>query len=164
MNVNPYLYSGISPKSLLCNYAKIKMMKAVIPEPVHESYLRYRKQRTSQIILPVVIAAIVVISLVVVVLAATFRGNGDVGRWAAISTVWIAITTCILGLVLLVVLSGMVFLMGRFLGIAPGYSGRAQDITHKFAGRIRRGGDMAARPIIALNSFGATIKALLGRK
>jgi hypothetical protein len=139
-------------------------MKAVLPEPVHESYLRHRKQRSGQIILPVVLAAILFIGLVVLVLIATFRDNGDVGRWAAISTMWIAIPTCIMGFAFLALVGGTIYLMGQLLGIAPTYTGRAQDIVHKLAVRIRRAADLSVRPIIALNSYGATIKALLGRK
>jgi ABC-type dipeptide/oligopeptide/nickel transport system permease component len=139
-------------------------MKAVPPEPVHESYLRHRKQRTTQIIVPVVLAAIVFISLIVTVLVAISRGNADAGRLAAISTMWIAIPTCIIGLVFLALVVGMSYLMVQLFGIAPTYTGRAQDIVHKLAIRIRRAADMAVRPIIALNSYGATIKALLGRK
>jgi hypothetical protein len=140
------------------------MMKAVLPEPVHESYLRHRKQRTAQIILPVVLAAIVFISLIVTVLVAISRGNADVGRMAAISTMWIAIPTCIIGLLFLALVVGMSYLMVQLLGIAPTYTGQAQDIVHRLASRLRRAGDMAVRPIIALNGYGATIKALLGRK
>jgi hypothetical protein len=140
------------------------MMKAVRPEPVHESYLKHRKQRTVQVILPVVLAAIVFFSLIVTVLVAITRGNADVGRMAAISTMWIAIPTCIIGLVFLALVVGMSYLMVQLLGIAPTYTGRAQEIVHKLAIRIRRAADMSVRPIIALNGYGATIKALLGRK
>jgi hypothetical protein len=140
------------------------MMKAVLPEPVHESYRRYRKQRMSQIILPVVLAAILFIAGVVLVNIATFRDNGDVGRWAAISTMWIAIPVCIMGFVFLALLGGLVYLMGRLLGIAPTYTGKAQDFVHKLAIRIRRAADMTVKPVFAVNGFGATIKALLGRK
>jgi hypothetical protein len=140
------------------------MMKAVLPEPVHESYRRYRKQRMRQIILPVVLAAILFIAGVVLVNIATFRDNGDVGRWAAISTMWIAIPVCIMGFVFLALLGGLVYLMGRLLGIAPTYTGKAQDFVHKLAIRIRRAADMTVKPVFAVNGFGATIKALLGRK
>jgi hypothetical protein len=58
----------------------------------------------------------------------------------------------------------MSYLMVQLLGIAPAYTGQAQDLVHKLASRIRRASDMAVRPIIALNSYGATLKALLGRK
>ena len=139
-------------------------MKAVFPEPVHESYRRHRKQRTTQIFLPVVLAAIVFIALVVLVIVATANGTGDVGRWAAVSTIWIAIPTCILGLALLALFWGMVYLLGRLLGVTPRYTGKAQDFVHKLAIRIRRAADVTVKPIFAVNGFGATIKALLGRK
>lgn len=139
-------------------------MKAVLPEPVHESYKKYRKQRTTQILLPIVLAALLFIAAIVLVNMATFRGNGDVGRWAAISTMWIAIPVCIMGLVLLALLGGLVYLMGRLLGIAPRYTGKAQNFVHKLAIRIRRAADITVKPVFAVNGFGATIKALLGRK
>jgi hypothetical protein len=140
------------------------MMKAVLPEPVHESYRRHRRQRTGQIILPVVLAALLFLAMVVLVNIATFRDNGDVGRWAAISTMWIAIPVCTMGFIFLALLGGLVYLMGRLLGIAPKYTGKAQDFVHKLAIRIRRAADMTVKPVFAVNGFGATIKALLGRK
>jgi|RhiMetdeSRZDD1v2_1073273.scaffolds.fasta_scaffold677187_2 hypothetical protein len=139
-------------------------MKDVFPEPVHESYRRYRRQRTNQIIVPIVLAAILFIGMVILVNIATFRDNGDVGRWAAISTIWIVIPVCISGLVFLTLLGGLVYLMARLLGVAPTYTGKAQDFIHKLAIHIRRAADMAVRPVFSVNGFGATLKALLGRK
>ena len=139
-------------------------MKAMLPEPVHESYRKHRKQRTMQIILPIVLAALLFIAAIVLLNIATFRDNGDVGRWAAISTMWIAIPVCIMGFVFLAVLGGLVYLMGRLLGIAPRYTGKAQDFVHKLAIRIRRAADVVVKPVFAVGGFGATIKALLGRK
>ena len=139
-------------------------MKAVLPEPVHESYRRHRQQRTSQIILPIVLGVLLFLAMVVLVNIATFRDNGDVGRWAAISTIWIVIPVCITGLIFLAVLGGLVYLMGRLLGIAPTYTGKAQDFVHKLAIRIRRAADMAVKPVFSVNGFGATLKALLGSK
>ena len=139
-------------------------MKAVLPEPVHESYRRYRKQRTSQIILPIVLTALLFLAMVVLVNIVTFRDNGDVGRWAAISTIWIVIPVCISGFVFLALLGGLVYLMGQLLGVAPTYTGKAQDFVHKLAIHIRRLADITVKPIFAVNGFGATLKALLGRK
>ena len=139
-------------------------MKAVFPEPVHESYRRHRKQRISQIILPMVLAAILFIGMIVLVNIATFRDNGDVGRWAAISTIWIVIPVCISGFIFLALLGGLVYLMARLLGVTPTYTGMAQDFVHKLAIRIRRAADMAVKPVFSVNGFGASLKALLGRK
>jgi len=139
-------------------------MNAEFPEPVHESYRRHRKQRASQIILPIVLAAVLFIGMVVLVNIATFRDNGDVSRWAAVSTIWIVTPVCIAGFVFLVLLGGLVYLMVRLLGVAPIYTGQAQDFVHKLAIRIRRLADVAVKPIFAVNGFGASLKALLGRK
>lgn len=145
-------------------YAKIQSMKVEFPEPIHASYRRHRKQRITQILLPIILVTILFLASVVLVNIATFANNGDVGRWAAISTMWIAIPVCLMGFVFLLLLGGLVYGMGRLLGIAPRYTNRAQNFVHRLAIRIRRVVDMTVKPIFAVNGFGATIKALLGRK
>ena len=139
-------------------------MKAAHPKLVHESYKRYRKQRTTQIILPVVLASLLCLGLVVLINIATFRGNADVGRWADISTMWIAIPIMIASFMFLAVLVGIVYLLARLLGIAPIYTNLTQNFVQKLMIRIRLISDAIAKPIINLDSFGATIKTLLGRK
>jgi hypothetical protein len=139
-------------------------MKVEFPEPIHESYRRHRKQRTTQIILPTVLAAILFLATVVLLVIATANGNNNVGHWAEVSTIWIAIPTCIMAFVFLAVLGGLVYLMGRLLGVAPRYTAKAQNFVHKLAIRIRRVADMTVKPIFAVNGFGATVRALLGRK
>lgn len=114
--------------------------------------------------MPVVLAALLFIGLVVLVNIATFSYNGDVGRWAAISTMWISIPICLMGFVFLILLGGMIYLLGRLLGVAPVYTGKAQDFVHKLSIRIRRIADTVVKPIISVNGFGASIKAFLGRK
>jgi len=139
-------------------------MKAILPPPVHESYKRHRSQLAWQIILPMVLAAILFIALVVLINIATFRDDGDVGRWAAVSTIWISIPIIIVSFLLLAILVGIAYLLIRLLQIAPMYTGKAQDFAYKVAGFVTRAADAAARPVIFLDSIGASIKVLLGRK
>jgi hypothetical protein len=139
-------------------------MKAVFPKPVHESYRRHRKQLTSQIILPVVIAGLLFIAMIVLINIATFRDNGDVARWAAISTIWIVIPIMIASLIFLAVLIGLIYLLGRLLNITPIYTGKAQDFVHKLAIRIRLAANALVKPVIFIDSVGASISRLLGRK
>ena len=139
-------------------------MKAILPPPVHESYKRHRSQLAWQIILPMVLAAILFIALVVLINIATFRDDGDVGRWAAVSTIWISIPIIIVSFLLLAILVGIAYLLIRLLQIAPIYTGKAQDFAYKVAGFVTRAADAAARPVIFLDGVGATLKALLGRK
>lgn len=138
-------------------------MKAQLPHPEHYSYQLHRKQRTTQIILPVVFGTVILIGMIVLVSLATFKSNGDVARWAAISTIWIVIPILIAGLLLLALLIGLIYLMARALGDLPHYTGIAQDYVYIARGYIVRGADMAAKPIIALGSFVEYIKAFLER-
>lgn len=111
-----------------------------------------------------VIAGLLFIALIVLINVATFRQNGDVARWAAISTIWIVIPIIIASLIFLAVLVGLVYLMKRLLNITPTYTGLAQDFVHKLMIRIRLAADASVKPVIFVDSIGASINRLLGRK
>ena len=138
-------------------------MKAQLPHPEHYSYLVHRKQRNTQIILPVVLGALLMIGLIVLICLATFKSGGDVGRWAAISTIWIVIPILLAGLITLALLIGCIYLMARALGALPHYTGIAQDYVYLARSYIIRGADMAAKPILAINGFIESINAFIGR-
>jgi hypothetical protein len=139
-------------------------MKAVLPKPVHESYKRHRRQLIGQIILPMVITGLSFVALIVLINVATFRENGDVARWAAISTIWTVIPIMIASLIFLAVLVGLVYLLKRLLNITPTYTGLAQNFVHKLAIRIRLAADALVKPVIFVDGIGASINRLLGRK
>jgi magnesium-transporting ATPase (P-type) len=145
-------------------YAKIKTMKAELPKPTHESYKKHRKQLISQILLPMVIVALLFVAMIVLINVATFRSNGDVARWAAISTIWIVIPIMIVCLIFLAVLVGLVYLMKRLLSITPVYTGLAQDFVQKLMSRIQDATDAIVKPVIFWDSVGASINRFLGRK
>ncbi|MBI5963283.1 MAG: hypothetical protein HY863_07400 [Chloroflexi bacterium] len=138
-------------------------MKAQLPHPEHYSYLQHRKQRTTQIILPVAISALLMIALIVLISFVTFNSNGDVGRWAAVSTIWIIIPTMLAGLIFLAILIGLIYLMALALSALPTYTGLAQDYVHKAKAYIIRGADMVAKPVLAIDSFIEDIKAFFER-
>jgi hypothetical protein len=135
-------------------------MKAKVPQrPEHYSYLLHRKQRVTKIIMPVVISTLVFIGFIVWVSIATFNQGGDVGRWAAISTIWIIIPVMVVGLVVLALLIGLIYLMARAIGGLPYYTGIAQDYVFIAEGYIKRAANIAVKPIIAINGWLETIKA-----
>jgi len=138
-------------------------MKAQLPHPEHYSYQLHRKQRNVQIILPVVISVLVMIGVIVLISLATFNSNGDVSRWAAISTIWIVIPILITGLIVLIILIGIIYLMARALEALPYYTGMAQDYVYLAQGYITRAADMVVKPVIALGGFIEKIKAFLER-
>ncbi|MBI3161302.1 MAG: hypothetical protein HYZ23_02270 [Chloroflexi bacterium] len=139
-------------------------MKAELPrQPDHYSYQLHRKQRVTQIVLPVVIGAVLLLGMTVLISFATFKSSGDVGRWAAISTMWLSIFILIGGLIILAVLIGLIYLMARALGGLPYYTGIAQDYVFIAKGYILRGADMAVKPILAIGGFIEQAKAFFER-
>ena len=138
-------------------------MKAELPTPKHYSYIKYRKQAIKQVVLPVVLSAILMVGMVVWISLATFNDGVDVGRWAAISTMWIIIPVMIGGLVVMAILGGLIYLMIMALKGLPYYTGTAQTYVYQARSYIVRGANMAVKPVIALNGWIETIKAFFER-
>lgn len=132
--------------------------------PQHASYLEHRKQVIWQVILPVLLAALLLIGLILWVSMATFGGTGDVSRWAAISTIWLVIPFLVAGLIVLIVLLGVSYLLGRLLQITPTYTGIAQDYVFRAAGIIQRITAAVVKPVIYLDGLAANIRAFLRRR
>ena len=134
-------------------------MKAKLPQPVHESYLKHRRQLVWQIILPIVLTSLLIVALIVLINMATFRASGDVARWAAISTIWIVAPMMILLLIFIALLGGLVYLMQRLLNITPTYTGLAQDYVYLAVGYIKRATDALVQPVLQLNGILASLIA-----
>jgi hypothetical protein len=116
-----------------------------------------------QVVLPVVLSALALVGMIVWISVATFQQGGDVGRWAAISTIWIIVPMLVAGLVALAILGGLIYLMARALKAIPYYTGIAQDYVFIARGYIVRGADMAVKPILALDGWLQTAKAFFER-
>jgi hypothetical protein len=139
-------------------------MKANLPQHVHLSYKKHRREMVTQVILPIILTTLLIIALIALVNIATFRDGGDVARWAAVSTIWIVIPIMIGMLILLVALGGLVYLLARLLNVTPKYTGMVQDYVRKAAVYIKQGADAVVKPVIELAGIKASIDTLLGRK
>ena len=131
--------------------------------PAHYAYLKHRRQVMRQVVLPVVLSALALVGMIVWVSIATFEQGGDVGRWAAVSTIWVIIPTLLGGLVVLAILGGLIYGMARLLNALPYYTGIAQDYIFIARGYIIRGADMVTKPILALDGWLQSMKAFFER-
>lgn len=141
------------------------MEKAQLPSPAeHPSYQKHRRELWRQILLPVITAALAFIAVVVLVTVTTFWREGDVARWAAISTIWIVIPVIIVTIIFLALLGAMIVGMAQLLKWIPPYSGLAQRYVWRAQGYIQRGADIVARPVLGLEGILATIRSFFGMK
>ena len=102
-------------------------MKAQLPRPEHYSYRLHRKQRTTQIILPIVLSTVIFLGITILVCVAALNANGNISTWAEISTIWLTIPMIIGGLIFLAILVGLIYLMVGVLTNLPYYTSMAQD-------------------------------------
>jgi hypothetical protein len=145
-------------------YVKIQTMKSKLPFPQdHASYQLHRKQMWTQILLPLLLTILVFIGIIVLTSIATFRNNGDVARWAAISTIWLVIPVMFAGLIVLAILAAIIYLLARLIGIIPPYSHEAQRIIYRIEGYIKRGTEMVVKPVKFFDMLKSQIQKAMGR-
>ena len=110
-----------------------------------------------------ILAVLLVFAVAVVTGVATFSGNGDSPRWAAISTIWLVIPVMIFGLIFLIILIGLVYLLARGLKFSPPYTAKAQYYVNRATSAVKRFSDMATKPMLFLEGIKACLKAFFGR-
>lgn len=125
-------------------------MESRHPKPTHASYRAHRRQVTWQILVPVIFAALLLVAAAVLVSLAAARGTGDVGRWAAISTIWLLIPVLFVGLLVLLVLVSIAYAMGIATDFIPPYTHKAQVFVSQVEAGVRRGAAVAYRPRLIL--------------
>ncbi len=126
--------------------------------PQHASYRLHRRQAAWQIILPVALAGLILLIGAYFIVVGTFRDNGDVGRWAAISTMWLTIPVIIGGLVALALLIGATWAVGKATGFIPPYTYKAQVFVREVEARVKQGAQYAYRPARIIPQIGHLIR------
>lgn len=109
-----------------------------------------------QIYLPLFVGLLGLIGLVV------FLRNGGVGTasaWADASTVFLLMPVIILGLFLTVVCIGLSVGLGYLIGWLPGPIRKGWEALLRVESGVRRGADMAARPMISAKGVWASMRA-----
>ncbi len=141
------------------------MEKARLPSSAeHPSFQKHRRELWTKILIPMLAAVVVIAAIATLTGVAAFREASDVGRWAAISTIWIIVPFMVAGFVFLVIFLGLIYGMARLLKLIPPYTGYAQKIVWRVEGYVKRGADLAVKPILLVEGITATLKRLFGAK
>jgi hypothetical protein len=107
------------------------------------------------------LAVLVFVALALLAVRATFEGNADVSRWAAISTIWLVLPAMVATVIALAALCAAVYLLTKLIGIVPTYTGRAQRIFYRVEGGTRRAAEIARRPVLFVKGLGSFIKTAI---
>jgi FtsH-binding integral membrane protein len=127
----------------------------------HTSYPVHRKQVWVQIMLPVLLAVLVLLAVSYLLIISTFRENGDVGRWAAISTIWLFLPVLGAGLIVLILFAAIIYLVSYVTGLIPAYTYQAQRFVYRINGIATRIDEMARKPALLVQQISKLVRAYL---
>lgn len=124
----------------------------------------HRREVFWQITFPLILGAVILLLCVAGVLVTTFQGTARLGTWAAVSEIILVVPAMFAALILLALVGGTAYLITRLLAITPYYARLVQDIFVLIAVRVRKAADAAVEPILRLNGFSASLRALRRRR
>lgn len=110
--------------------------------------------------LPILLTVLIFIAVIVLTSVATFRDNGEVGRWAAMSEIWLVIPLIIVGLVFLALLIAIIYLLMRLTNLIPPYSYQVQVIFHRIESGAKQINKMAHKPMLLVQTLGHELETL----
>jgi predicted PurR-regulated permease PerM len=128
------------------------MNEPIVPPPPRESYLRHRKERSWQILAPVLIAASLGITLAIIIVYGAMQG-GDTAIWASIATILLVLPIMVVSFILLVVLSVFIYEANYIYKILPTYSAQAQDAVFNVTAQVNYYAEKSTDPILTLKSW-----------
>jgi predicted PurR-regulated permease PerM len=135
--------------------------RITLPKPNPATQAAHRREAARQIVLPFVFALILFISVGVWLV---WAGVGTVERWAQIAMIFMLLLGFVLGLLLLILAIGVVYLITQVLRTIPPYARLAQDAITKIDQQVKAGADISVRPVIEVQKFIAMVDVLLGRR
>lgn len=114
------------------------------PEELH------RKQIFWQVWIPLIVTLLLILALMVGVVASAATGTGDVGRWQAVSLIFLIMPALVGGFVFLAVLGLACYAIFWLLKNLPAYAHLAQAYIHYFSVLVRHYADKALTPILVI--------------
>ncbi len=132
-----------------------------LPEPNPVTRAAHKKDFFKKVTLPLVLGILVLFGLVITFILVPV---GDLETWSQIATIFLIGLWLIIGLILLTLVGGLVYLVSAILKVLPPYTRMAQDGLETIREQATKGADITAKPIIQIQSFLAAVNMIFGRK
>jgi hypothetical protein len=125
----------------------------------------YQKQHKKdvfwQILLPVGIGATAFLLLGIMAGLSLQTGTESAAKWGQIAVMWMILPVFVVGLALLILLSGLIFGIFKLSQIIPRYSGILLLYVERITAAIRRYLNKVASPFMVVQSNNAAVKSLI---
>jgi len=114
-----------------------------------------------QIFLPLIIGAVLILALAVF---STFGQSDALSRWGDISLIWLILPMLFVGLIALVLLTGLIYVTVRLMQSLPVFARRVQNLFATIGYQVSRMTDKAAAPVIRARSISAGVRRMVRRQ
>jgi hypothetical protein len=121
---------------------------------------KHRHEVFWQITVPVTLGGLLLLLIAIGVVIAYFTNTGDIAKWANTSVIILIVPAMFIGLILIAISAGLVFLVTRGLLEAPYFARRVQDVSVLITLRINKISDASAEPFLRIHQFTAGVRAL----
>ena len=121
---------------------------------------KHRHEVFWQITVPVTLGGSLLLLIAIGVVIAYFANTGDIAKWANTSVIILIVPAMFIGLIVIAISAGLVYLVTRTLFEAPYLARRVQDISVLITLRINKVSDASAEPFLRLHQFTAGVRAL----
>jgi hypothetical protein len=117
----------------------------------------HKRQHFWQILTPILLV------IVLILVAGGFVIGTEAGQtrlWADVATIWLVAPLMLFALLCMTVLGGMIYAVARLTQIMPRYTLQAQNIALRLMAGVKRGADVAVKPVVWLEQVRAALKLL----
>ncbi len=153
------IFPGIVLKYFLMRDMPIYRVKETNPA----TRAAHKRQVFWQITAPFVVFLLIVLALMVLTIWSALGGEGGVSRWADISLIWLILPNLAFTLIFTAIVAALVYGLVKLSGVLPEVTFRIQEFLASLQIRLREISDSAARPVIKVGGFWASVRALFRR-
>ena len=113
--------------------------------------------------MPVVFGAALFIIAPIVGWLTAMNAGGDLGRWAAMATMWLLLPIMLAGVILLIALVTFIFIGAKITSWLPKQTYQLQRISARAESGTRRAAEFVRKPVLAFKEAGSMAARSLKR-
>lgn len=124
------------------------------------THARHKREVFWQIILPLVVGTLLLLAALAAIVLSATQPVTELERWADVSLVWIILPSLFFAFILLAILVGLVFIVGKILQAVPQYTYKIQRFLERVTGIITRLTILMTEPFLRIHTFWAAVQKI----
>ena len=127
------------------------------------SFQRHHREKTWQILVPLILGIMLILAVAVGVVLTAFRSNvgGSVSQWADTSAIWLILPIIMFAIIAIVILSGLIVGVAKIINILPPFAHLIQSYAGLITAKVSLITRKIVTPVMTVESIKAGIRGFL---